>query len=125
MNQSSFVGRLGSTPEIKATQNGVARAKVSLAVDSSRLVDGNWEDDVTWVPLIFWGKQAEYAAENYLKGDTLVIESAEYREYKIEDRYFHEFSVRKARRIMKGRLHDSAEGEEEEYSYSEEENVPF
>ncbi len=65
MNRIILIGRLTADPELRYTQNGVAVASFTLAVDrpfSSR--QGERETD--FINIVVWRKQAENCA-NYLK----------------------------------------------------------
>src|SRR5690606_20959675 len=63
MNTVALIGRLGSTPQLRYTQNGTAVATGSIAVPRRRN-----RDEVDWIDLTLWGKTAEIAAQHLTKG---------------------------------------------------------
>jgi len=63
MNTVALIGRLGSTPQLRYTQNGTAVATCSIAVPRRRN-----RDEVDWIDLTFWGKTAEIASQHLTKG---------------------------------------------------------
>src|SRR5690606_37131955 len=62
MNTVSLIGRLGSTPQLRYTQNGTAVATCSIAVPRRRN-----REATDWFDLTFWGKLAEVAAQHHTK----------------------------------------------------------
>src|SRR5690606_12562866 len=68
MNPVALIGRLGSTPQLRYTQNGTAVATCSIAVPRRRN-----RDEVDWIDLTFWGKTAEIASQHLTKGRQIGI----------------------------------------------------
>jgi single-strand DNA-binding protein len=60
MNSVNIIGRLTKDPELKYTTEGKAVCSCCIAVD------GYKKDDVDFIPIKAWAKQAEFMA-NYLK----------------------------------------------------------
>jgi single-strand DNA-binding protein len=69
LNCITLTGRLGRDFEVRNTQSGTAVAENSLAVASGY---GDKESTI-WVPLTFWGKSAESAAQYLGKGRECII----------------------------------------------------
>ena len=86
LNQCTFVGRLGRTPESRTFPNGDMVANVTIAVGST------WKDKATgekkekteWVPVVFTGKLAEIAAQYLDKGSKILV-VGEFRTRKWQD----------------------------------------
>lgn len=70
-NYVNLIGRLGSDPELKSTENS-SYAKTSLATSEKYKDKAGEKKEVTeWHNLVFWGKSAEIA-EKYLKKGSLI-----------------------------------------------------
>lgn len=69
LNRVILIGRLTRDPELRYTQNGVAVAKFTLAVDRRKVKDREKETD--FIDIIVWQKLAETCA-NYLGKGRLV-----------------------------------------------------
>lgn len=69
LNCITLTGRLGRDFELRNTQSGTAVAENSLAVSTGY---GDQEKTV-WVPITFWGKSAESAAQYLGKGRECII----------------------------------------------------
>lgn len=74
LNQCQFIGRLGKDPEKKAMPSGDAVTNISIAVGWK----GKDKEGVEWVPVVFFGKLAEIAAQYLRKGSQVFI-SGRYR----------------------------------------------
>lgn len=70
LNQCNFIGRCGSDPAVRYTQDGKAVANMSIAVTEK------WKDNerTEWVKLIFWDKLAGIV-EKYIKKGSLIFVS--------------------------------------------------
>ncbi len=72
MNKVILVGRLTRDPEVKNTQSGRAVATFTLAVDRRyKGKDGKKEAD--FIPIVFWGKQAELVGQYLSKGSQIGV----------------------------------------------------
>lgn len=69
LNKVILIGRLTKDPELRYTQNGVAVARFTLAVDRRQVKDREKEAD--FIDIVVWQKQAETCA-NYLGKGRLV-----------------------------------------------------
>lgn len=72
LNNCSFIGHVGDTPDLRYTQSGKAVLNIRIAC-GERYRDGNGEiqEKVEWVPLVVWGKRAEGLAKVVEKGTRL------------------------------------------------------
>lgn len=69
-----LTGNAGKDTELRQTNSGISVASVSIAVSSSwQTKDGGTGERTEWVPLIFWGKTAENAAQYLKKGGRVQI----------------------------------------------------
>ncbi len=74
-NKVILIGNLTADPELQYTASGTARAKFSIAINRKyKDSSGQLHEDVTFVPIVAWGAQAENCA-NYLgKGRSVAVE---------------------------------------------------
>ena len=71
----TFSGKVGRAPEFKEVGDGLA--KMSVAVNRSWKKDGEWQDEVQWVEIQAWGKQAQWLMDKGIsKGDTVYCSGA-------------------------------------------------
>lgn len=74
-NKVVLVGNLTRDVEVKFTPSGTAVAEIGLAVNEKRKdASGEWVEDVTFVDVTLWGRQAEVAGEYLSKGSSVLIE---------------------------------------------------
>ena len=71
MNKVILVGRLTRDPEVKNTTTGKAVATFTLAVDR-RFKNKDGQKEADFVPIVVWGKQAEFAGQ-YLSDRKSVV----------------------------------------------------
>ena len=113
INLSVFEGRLGARPELKYSTSGTAYAKVGLAVNESRKVEGEWQTETTWVDLVFFANKAENVAKVLAKGDLIsVVAKYQKRKYQNdagENRYSHSFVVQNWSRLSSNSDSDSGD----------------
>ncbi|MCY3588615.1 MAG: single-stranded DNA-binding protein, partial [Chloroflexi bacterium] len=57
INRVELLGRVGSDPELRRTQNGTAVVQLRLATD--RRQNGEGESQTDWHTVVCWAKQAE------------------------------------------------------------------
>jgi single-strand DNA-binding protein len=75
LNRCIFIGNLTDDPELRYTQNGTARTRFSIAVNRNwRDRDGNMKEEVTFVPIVVWGPQAEHCANFLSKGRPVAVD---------------------------------------------------
>ncbi len=74
-NRVILVGNLTRDPELRYIQSGMAVTDVGLAVnDRRKTATGEWVDEVTFVDVTVWGRQAETVSEYLTKGSPVLFE---------------------------------------------------
>lgn len=74
-NKVYLMGNLTRDPELRYTPKGAATAKLSMAVNRKYRTDaGEDREEVTFVDIEVWGKQAEAIAKYCKKGRPLFVE---------------------------------------------------
>jgi len=69
----TFTGRLGNDPDINYTKTGRAVANLNVAVTPSTKDGDVWVDkDTIWFKVSLW-RNAEAAAEEFVKGDLVSV----------------------------------------------------
>jgi single-strand DNA-binding protein len=66
LNKSILIGRLTRDVEVKYTQNNKAVASFTLAVNRKYSKEGEQQAD--FIPIVTWGKSAEFASKYFKKG---------------------------------------------------------
>ena len=75
LNKVMLIGNLTRDPEIKYTPKGQAIAELGLAINRYYTLDsGEKKEEVTFVDVTLWGRQAEIAKEYLAKGRNVYIE---------------------------------------------------
>lgn len=75
LNKVLLIGNLTRDPEIRYTPKGSAVCDLGLAVNRRYKTDsGEWQEEVTFVDVVLWGKQAELAGQYLHKGRPVFIE---------------------------------------------------
>jgi single-strand DNA-binding protein len=75
LNKVLLMGNLTRAPELRATTKGTAVCQFGLAVNRQFTgEDGNKRDDVVFVDIEAWGKQANLCAKYLAQGDPAFIE---------------------------------------------------
>lgn len=74
-NKVILIGNLTRDPELRYTSTGTAIAKIGLAVKRTwRDANGELKDDVTFVDVDAFGKQAETLGKHMKKGRPIMVE---------------------------------------------------
>ena len=75
INRVLLSGRLTRDPELRYTPSGVAVMTFSLALNR-RYKDqsGEWKEEVSFVNVVAWQRQAELASEYLKKGSAIFVE---------------------------------------------------
>ena len=73
-NRIILVGNLTRDPELRFTAGGSALTKFGLAVNRKYKQGEEWKEDVCFVDITVWGKQAETCAEYLSKGKSVFID---------------------------------------------------
>lgn len=70
----SVKGNLGDDPDLKFSKNNNAYCKFSLAYTPRYQENGEWKDGETnWFRVTIFGAKAEAVADNFKKGDTVLV----------------------------------------------------
>lgn len=73
MNKIVLMGRLVRDPEVRYTQTGKVVTQIIVAVDRP-FANQEGQREADFIPVIFWGKQAEAVGNNFKKGQRILIE---------------------------------------------------
>jgi single-strand DNA-binding protein len=75
LNKVMMIGRLGTEPELRYTQQGVPITKFRMAVSRQwRDGEGNSRDETEWFTVISWNRLAEICSQYLQKGARVYIE---------------------------------------------------
>lgn len=75
LNKCFLIGNLTRDPELRVTPKGTSIASFGLAINrQSKNADGSHADEVTFVDIEAWGKQAELVAKYLARGAPAMIE---------------------------------------------------
>lgn len=70
----SLTGNLTQDIEVFTTKNGKTGAKINVACNDRKLVNGDWVDgDALFISGVVWGNTAENAVVTLSKGDSVTI----------------------------------------------------
>jgi single-strand DNA-binding protein len=74
-NRVVLIGNLTRDVEVKYLQSGMAVSEVTLAVNDRRKnQQGEWVDEVSFIDVTLWARNAEVASEYLTKGSPVFIE---------------------------------------------------
>ncbi|GJL79762.1 MAG: single-stranded DNA-binding protein [Nitrospinaceae bacterium] len=73
-NKVLLMGNLTRDPELRYTASGAAVASFGLAVNRKYKAGDEWKEEVCFVDITVWAKQAENCAEYLHKGSPVFIE---------------------------------------------------
>ncbi len=73
-NKVMLMGNLTRDPELRFTANGAAVAGFGLAMNRKYKQGDEWKEEVCFVDITVWGKQAENCAEYLSKGRPVFVE---------------------------------------------------
>lgn len=75
LNRVFLIGNLTRDPELRYIPNGTAVANLGLAVNRRyKDANGNLQEEVCYVTVVLWGRQAETANQYLKKGSPLFVE---------------------------------------------------
>lgn len=75
LNRVFLIGNLTKAPALRYTPSGTAVTDLGLAINSSYVNKaGEKKDEVCYVDVVTWGRQAETAAEYLTKGSPIFVE---------------------------------------------------
>lgn len=95
MNQLILAGRIGNQPTFKEVKGDTKITQVSIAT-SHRMKNkqGEWTDLTKWVPVTFFGKQAEYVVNKAEKGTKVfIVASVEQRYWEKDGKKHYDISI--------------------------------
>lgn len=75
LNKVMLIGNLTRDPEVRYTPKGQAVTDISLAMNRRYMVDNEMREEVTYVDVTFWAKQAETIGQYCKKGRPLFVEA--------------------------------------------------
>lgn len=85
-NSITLVGNLTRDPELRFTQGGRPLASFGLAVNRRYQVNGEWQEQTSFINVVAWGQLGENAAASLAKGArTMVAGRLEQRSYETQD----------------------------------------
>jgi single-strand DNA-binding protein len=74
-NRVVIIGHLGRDPEIKTFGDDKKLAKMSLAVNGGfKTVNGETTMQTEWHNVVAWGKLADWAEQNFMRGQKVCVE---------------------------------------------------
>ena len=75
LNKVMLIGNLTRDPEVRYTPKGSAVCDMAIAVNRRYVTDsGERQEEVTYLDIVLWGKQAELAGQYLAKGRSVFIE---------------------------------------------------
>ena len=75
LNKVFLAGNLTRDPELRYTASGTAVASLSLAVSRNYTAkDGSKKEEVAFINVVAWGRQAETCGEYLSKGSSMLVE---------------------------------------------------
>jgi single-strand DNA-binding protein len=85
-NKVLVLGHLTRTPEVRSTANGTAVATFGLAINHRYRQGEEWKDEVCFVDVVTFGRQAETVSEYLQKGSPALVEGRlRWRSWESED----------------------------------------
>ncbi|MBX7202517.1 MAG: single-stranded DNA-binding protein [Bacteroidia bacterium] len=103
-NSVRLIGNLGGNPEVKELPSGKKVAKISIATtEKYKDSDGKQVSETQWHNLVFWDKNADFAAKYLEKGNEVAIEgkllNRSYTDKEGHKKYISEISVNEIMRV--------------------------
>ncbi len=74
LNKVIMLGNLTRDPELRYTPNGAPVAKFRLATNQRIRMQEEWKDEVCYIDVVTFGKQAENVAEYLSVGNLALVE---------------------------------------------------
>lgn len=85
-NTITIVGNLTRDPELRYTQSGKATVTVGIAVNRRYQVNGEWQEQTTYMNVVAWDQLAENIAASLTKGSRIMATGRlDVREYEGRD----------------------------------------
>ncbi len=73
-NKVIFIGNLTKDPELRHSESGTAICSFRIAVNTRVRREGEWTDEVLFIGIVVFGKQAENCGEYLNKGSSVLVE---------------------------------------------------
>lgn len=73
INISCVSGRLTAAPSLRRVQSGAAVLNFSIAVSKSRMVNQQWQEEVSYIDVEIWGPSAERLSGRVTKGTPVTV----------------------------------------------------
>jgi single-strand DNA-binding protein len=74
INVVVLVGRLTRDCEVKSTAQGTSVCRFSIAVNRRKRTGDKWEDEVSYIDVVLWGKSAETLSSYLTKGRQVSVQ---------------------------------------------------
>lgn len=75
LNKVMLIGNLTRDPEVRHTPKGTAVGDLSMAINQNyKAQDGQLREEVCYVDVVAWGRQAETCKEYLTKGSPIFVE---------------------------------------------------
>ncbi len=74
LNKVMLIGNLTRDPELRFTPKGTAVVDLGLAVNRRFTVEGEQREEVAFLDITFWGRQAEVINQYMQKGNPMFVE---------------------------------------------------
>ena len=74
INRVFIVGRLTRDADLRFTTSGAPVSKFSIAVNRSRKVGEQWEEEVSFFDIVLWGRSAENLSKYLVKGKQIAVD---------------------------------------------------
>lgn len=74
INHVILIGRLTRDAELKYTSGGMAVCKFDIAVNKKRKQGEQYIDEVSYIPIVLWGKSGEALNQYLVKGKQVAVE---------------------------------------------------
>lgn len=72
-NHITVIGHLGQDPDLRFTPQGTPICSFTMAVNSRKKIDDEWQDIPLWFKIKVWGKQAEPCSQYLSKGRPALV----------------------------------------------------
>jgi single-strand DNA-binding protein len=107
LNKVILLGNLTRDPELRYTPNGTPVSTFGLAVNRRYRQGEEWRDDVCYIDIVTFGRQAETVGEYLNKGNLAMVEGRlQWRSWETEDgqrRSKHEVVANNVQFLPRGR----------------------
>ncbi len=128
VNKAFLLGNLTRDPELRFTANGLAVAGFGLAINRKYKQNNEWKEEVCFVDITVWGKQAENCAEYLNKGNSVFVEGRlNYRSWETEQgqkRNKLEIVASNVQFLSRPAKNINAEGKEQSHDLERQNNAP-